>query len=116
MKNFKWIIISAVFVLLVFAPVFAVNVVPEWSVRLIDEKGQAIANARIDQWWKDYSYEFWTVEQHNDETLSSDEEGIVTFPARDIRVSAFQFVAAIIRDVVASINRHSSYGPYSHVL
>lgn len=116
MRNIKWIIIPALLAIMAFLPVFTVNVVPEWSLRLIGEDGQPVPNARVDQSWKDYSLEFWTVEQHVDHSVSSDADGIVRFPARDIHVSAFQIVAAKVRDVVVSINPHSGYGPHSYAL
>jgi hypothetical protein len=114
MRNIKWIIIPAVVVVLAFVPVFTVNVVPEWSLRLIGEDGQPVPNARVDQSWKDYSLEFFR-SRHFDESLSSDADGIVKFPARNIRVSVFQIVAAKIRGIVLLMDPHASYGPDSHV-
>ncbi len=115
MRQIKWIIIATAMTVVLFVPFFPVNVVPEWSLRLIGEDGQPAPNARVDQSWKDYSLEFWTVEQDTDHSMS-DAHGIVRFPARNIRVSAFQIVAAKIRDVVVSINPHSGYGPHSFAL
>jgi hypothetical protein len=97
-----------------FVPVIPVNVVPEWELRLIDESGQPVPNVRIDQSWKDYSLEFYSF-GHIDKSLSSDEQGIVRFPARNILVSISQIIAAKIVDVLTSISPHASYGPHSHV-
>ena len=116
MRNIKWIIIPALLAIMAFIPVFTVNVAPEWSLRLIGEDGQPVPNARVDQSWKDYSLEFWTVEQHVDHSVTSDADGFVTFPVRNIQVSPFEIIAAKIRDVVVSINPHSGYGPHSHAL
>ena len=114
MKKAKWLILVPIVFL--FLPLFSVNVVPEMSFRLISEDGQPFPNARVDQSWKEYSLEFWTVAQHYDHTIISDANGLVMFPPRNIQVSAFEIVAAKIRDVVVSIDPHSSYGPSSFFL
>ncbi len=115
MKKSRWLILFAVVLIALFIPVIPVNVVPEWPLRLVDESGQPVSNARIDQWWKDYTLEFWRW-PHVDESMSSDDQGIVRFPARNIRVSVAQFVVAKIVDVVTSINPHAGYGPHANVL
>ncbi|MEP7147791.1 MAG: hypothetical protein ABI857_02810 [Acidobacteriota bacterium] len=112
MRNIKWIIIALVLGFLSFVPVVTVNVVPEWSLRLVDETGEPVPNARVDQSWKDYSLEFF-LSRHFDESLSSDADGIVRFPVRDIQVSTIQMVAAKIRGIILRIDPHASYGPGS---
>lgn len=114
MRKLRWIVPVAILIAL-FVPLFPANVVPEWQLRLVDESGQPVPNVRIDQWWKDYSLEFWRG-LHTDESVSSDDEGVVRFPARNIRVSTFQVIAAKIVDVITSINSHASYGPYSFLV
>lgn len=113
MKKLKWLIPVAVFLIALFVPFFPVNVVPEWPLRLVDESGQPVANARVDQSWKDYSLEFFSF-GHIDESFSSDADGMITFPARNIRVSIAQVIAARIVDFITGINPHASYGPHSH--
>lgn len=98
MKKSKWLILVAVFFIALFVPIFPVEVVPEWSFRLVYEDGQPVPNARVDQTWKHYSLELWS-SRHTDQ-VTSDVNGMVTFPARSIRASAFQFVAACIRSVL----------------
>jgi len=114
MKKLKWLIIVSIFLIALFVPVMPVNVVPEWTLRLVDESGQSVPNARIDQSWKEYSLEFFRF-GHIDESLSSDGNGFVTFPARNIRVSVIQIIVAKIVDIITSINPHAGYGPQSHV-
>lgn len=114
MKKVKWLIPIAILIGLFFIPLFPVNVVPEWTLRLVDESGQPVPNARVDQSWKDYSLEFFR-SRHFDESLSSNADGIVTFPVRNIRVSAFQIVAAKIRGVLLIMDPHASYGADSHL-
>lgn len=101
--------------ILAVIPLFDVKVVPEWSLHLIDEGGQPVSNVRVEQTWKDYSVEFWTVAQHYD-YATSDASGLVTFPARNIQVSFFEIIAAKFRDTLASVDPHSSFGPKSFLL
>jgi hypothetical protein len=102
--------------ILFFIPVFPVVVIPEWNLLLVDTADRPVVDARIDQRWRDYSLEFWAAEEHLDETRSSDSEGVVTLPRRVIWVSGAEYLAAKLRNIVASANPHSSYGPHSYVL
>jgi len=97
-------------------PVFNVLVVPEWTFSLVDERNDPIINTRVDQRWLDYSLEFWRSSEHVDHTVASDANGNVQFPARTIRVSGIQILAAEIRDVVARIDPNAGYGPHAYVL
>lgn len=115
MRKTRWLILVAILIIGLFIPVITVTVVPETSFRLIGEDGRPFPNARVEQSWKEYSLEFWTVEQDVDYSVS-DVNGIVNFPARQIQVSVFQIIAAKIRDVVVSIDPHSGYGPHSFFL
>lgn len=114
MKKAKWIIPVTILLVILFVPLIRVTVVPEWSLHLVDENGQPVPNARVDQSWKEYSLEFFR-SRHLDESLSSDADGLVSFPARKIDVSSFQFVAAKVRSVLLIMDPHASYGPDSHV-
>ena len=114
MKKGKILGTALILVMLSFLPVFTVNVVPEWTLRLTDKGGNAVPNVRVDQTWKHYSLEFFEG-RHFDQTKSSDENGLVSFPARSIRVSAFSFAAAGIRSVLLRGHPHASYGPDAHV-
>lgn len=95
-------------------PVMDVEVVPEWSVVLKDSDDAVVAGAVVNEVWTHYSLEFWKG-QHYDKAVS-DEMGRISFPARSIRISILQLVAAKVRDVVASVNPHSSYGPDAYIV
>ena len=114
-KSVKWVLLFAILALL-FVPVFTVESVPSWSVRLIDEENNPVENANVDQVWKDFSLEFWRFEEHVNYENRSDSNGIVIFPARYIRISAMQFLAAKARDVIVTLNPHASFGPHSYIL
>jgi hypothetical protein len=115
MKKPKSLILIVVFLIALFVPVIPVNVVPEWELRLIDESGQPVPNVRVEQWWKDYSLEFWRW-PHSEESMPSNEEGVIRLPARNILVSISQIIAAKIVDVLTSISPHASYGPHSFLV
>ena len=114
MRKVKWLFPVAVFIIGFFIPLFPVDVIPPWTLQLVDENGQPVPNALVDQSWEDYSLELWS-ERHTDQA-TSDADGIVTFPIRRIRISAFQFVAGKVRGVLLIMNPHASYGPHAHVL
>lgn len=112
--RYKKLIIVAVVVML-FIPFFSFTIVPEWELLLVDEEGVAVSGVRIDNVWKDYSLEFWRGE-HSDRGLSCDSNGYIKLPSGEINISIFQHVTAKLRDLAASINPHSSFGPHSYIL
>ena len=100
--------------LITLIPWFSVELVPEWRLQVVDQTGDVVSDEMIRQTWKDYSLEFWTTSGH-EETKTTDKNGFVTFSARSIRVSLVEVIASSIRDTVARMNPHSSYGTSSTV-
>ena len=96
-------------------PFFTVQIVPEWHLRVADEKGQPLPGLVLTQRWRHYSLEFWRGEDHV-EDVTTDELGNVRFPERRISISGVQYLAAKARDLLVSWNPHSSRGPSSYVL
>jgi hypothetical protein len=114
-RNNKITIVIFIGLVLLVIPIFNHTIVPPWTFRLIDESGQPVSGVRVQQSWKDYSLEFWKGADHTDDSIVSDSDGTVVLPPRTIRVSMFELIAAQIRNVVASINPHSSFGSQSYI-
>lgn len=99
-----------------FLPLFTVQVVPEWEINFVDKEGDPVPSVFVDEVWRHYSLEYLYSAENVDSGLQSDESGFLRLPARIIKVSAFQIVSAPIRDLVAQIIPHSSFGPDGYVL
>lgn len=99
-----------------FVPLIPRVVVPEWKIQFVDEQGAPVPSVQVDQLWKDYSLEFWKAGENSDRLRQSGIDGILSLPAREIRVSLFQLGASKIRDAIMSINPHASFGPNSYII
>ena len=84
-------------------------VVPEWKVRIVDQKGVPLANTGVREVWQDYSSETRSHQQD----LVTDNDGYVSFPKRTIRSP---FVLRIIKSAINSLNPHHSSGPDAFVI
>lgn len=60
---------------------FEFMVVPEWTLRIIDQNSQRLRGNRVRESWCHYTLE----NQSQEEELLSDEDGYVQFPRRTIR-------------------------------
>lgn len=118
LSNNKKILIAFLIVLgiLLVLPLFPEVVVPQWAFRLVYENGESAKDISVEQAWKEYSLEFWRNEEHVAESEPSDDNGYITLPAREIQISLIQILLARIRNAVADINPHSSFGPHSYVV
>jgi hypothetical protein len=117
MRRVTVLIVSAIIILAgLFVPTVQVDLIPESSFRLAFGDGQPVSDVGLDQRWKDYSLEFWRNSEHVDHSVRSDVNGVVVLPARGIRVAAVQFLAAKIRDCIAALDPHASYGPHSYIM
>ncbi|MFT3743796.1 MAG: hypothetical protein QM785_05820 [Pyrinomonadaceae bacterium] len=96
-----------------FLPLFNTTTVPQWRVQFVRKDGSPISNTMIRQTWHDYSLDFFKEVQRD--TLSTDAFGTVEFPARIETRSAFGIALGRLRDLLASVNPHASYGNHSYV-
>jgi hypothetical protein len=86
--------------------------VPEWKVRVIDEKGAPIARIWVNQSWENYSLRPGKVYS---ETRYTDTDGWVDFPERTMRASLRRRAWGPIREVL-KLGIHASTGNHAMVL
>jgi hypothetical protein len=104
MKNMRvrgkliWTLILIVILASLLYP-YETTVVPQWTVKVVDEAGSPLAKVAVTEYWWDASVES---EDHHAESIS-DGKGYITFPRRTIRGS-------LIRRVVPLINRLNVHG------
>ena len=82
---------------------------PEWEVRVVDNRGEAIPSPEIEQTW---SYYFGAISKSSFEVLKGDESGRILLPKRTF--SAIRFTAWSSR-ALGILNVHSSFGPQASV-
>lgn len=68
--------------LLLFYP-FQTTIVPEWSLKVVDEEGVAVRDVNVTEHWQHFLLESLS---HEEQRLVQ-ENGAVSFPARTIRAS-----------------------------
>lgn len=95
-------------------PVRDVVVVPRWRVQIVTADFRPLSDEQVAQAWLEYSMEFWRLGEHVDHR-STDSEGFVEFPERRIRVSALEIALSNLRDLIASVNPHASYGTFAYI-
>ena len=109
----KWrFIISIVLVLFVGLCPYNTTVVPAWKLRIVDEKGQPYANIPATQAWKDYSLEL-TAGQNLD-TRSTNTDGYVEFPQREMSASVLQRIFKTILSALMTL-AHGGFGVQAYV-
>jgi len=109
MRNrLTWRLWVVVLVTLLFAVGIAYpfkrTTVPQWRVRVVDEKGGPMRGIAIRQTWQYYGLE----SQAHVQEIPSDADGYIQFPARIIGASILR--SGIAR-CVATLNVHASWGP-----
>jgi hypothetical protein len=122
MKVIQWItklsprwrkaLVSALLVLLIILLYpFKTTTVPEWNLRILDDRGAAVQGIKVTEHWQNYLLE---ASGHEDQRTTN-EEGHVGFPARTIR-------ASLLGRLVARIGKLGSHGvqgridPYGSVV
>jgi hypothetical protein len=102
-------IVAGVLITCAFLP-FERIVAPDWSVVVVDERGQPLVNAAVRESWQDYS-----VQNHgNEETVFTDMQGKAHFHARRIRKSEAAALSGCLSQIMQT-GVHASCGPHSHV-
>ena len=110
-KQKKLIVSGAVmasFVLLLFYP-FETTVVPEWTIRVVDETIKPVPNVVVREQWRNHSVEF---HGHNEDRIT-DNEGYVSFPRRTVRAS---LMFRVVGRAVMALNIHGESGPKASTL
>lgn len=111
-----WKVAVVVLVLVLFAGLYPykTTVVPAWKLRIVDEKGKPYAYMTATQAWKDYSLEIEAGQ--NLDTRSTNTDGYVEFPKREIRASVLKRVSLTLWSALMTL-AHGSTGvkAYIHV-
>ena len=94
-----WIVILIVMLAALLYP-YETTVVPQWTVRAVDEAGSPLGKVAVTEYWGDDSVES---DDHEAESIT-DDGGYVTFPRRTIRGSLIR------RGIVPFINRFNVHG------
>jgi hypothetical protein len=76
------VVFIVIALVLLFYP-FQTTIVPEWSLRVVDEEGAAVRNVNVTEHWQHFLLESLA---HEDVRQVS-ENGAVSFPERTIRAS-----------------------------
>lgn len=70
-------------VALLFVCPFQTTVVPQWTVRLVNESGTPVGGLEVSERWRHYSVE----SADHEETLRTNADGYVAFSRRSVRAS-----------------------------
>jgi len=114
MRRKTFIVIGAIaLVLFGLLYPFETTVVPTWKLRVIDEQGIPYEGLRVDEDWKHYSLEL--EEGTNGEERWTDQNGVVQFPRRTIRIG---IPGRLFRMTVTSLKRylHGSTGIHAYIM
>jgi hypothetical protein len=74
-------ILGILFAILVFP--FQTTTVPEWNLRVVDDAGAPVRDINVTEHWQDYMLE----PQGHEEVYPTDQDGRVSFNARNLRAS-----------------------------
>ncbi len=103
-------LVSLVLLLILLYP-FKTTTVPEWNLRILDDAGAAVRGIKVTEHWQNYLLE---ANGHED-SRTTNEEGRVDFPSRNIRASLLGRLVARI----GKTGRHGDPGridPYGSVV
>jgi hypothetical protein len=105
--NWKYIFLTVLVLALI---PFPTELIPEFSVKVVDEKNQTLPNINTEQSWRNYT--FFGV--GGNEERCTDANGIVTFPKRLLWASALSRTVFPLLSQVGTLV-HGSTGTISHV-
>jgi hypothetical protein len=80
----KQIVAAIIAALVLFLIPFPTELIPEWKLRVVDENNQPLANVKVVQSWKNYTFG-----DHGFDNGYADENGFVVFPQKQLWASAF---------------------------
>jgi hypothetical protein len=107
-RKFRGPIVIVIFLFTVFYP-FEIRIAPDWVARVIDENGQPVARAQVEETWQEYSLE--EVAHYDHRTTASD--GIVHFQPHTMRASFASRVSGCLHNFRRTV--HASCGASSWV-
>lgn len=107
------VIICVALLAAVFSYPFTSTVVPAWRMRIVEETGRPYAGIQINQSWKHYSLELEAGE--NGETRSTDRNGYVEFPERNLRMSLLSRIFRVTFTHASTI-LHGSTGITAYIM
>ena len=84
--------------LLLFYP-FQTTIVPEWSLKVVDEEGAAVREVNVTEHWQHFLLE----KSSHEDVRQVGDNGVVSFPVRNIR-------ASLVRRGLATIGRIQTDG------
>lgn len=90
----------ALILVFLFFP-FRVTVAPEWNVKVVDQHGDPVKDAYVQEFATN-----WTLDFRHNEAVCSDKDGTAQFPKRSVRAS---YMTRIL-ETVSKIGPHSSLG------
>src|SRR5260370_5923810 len=111
MSKSLWILIGSIFA---FAALFypaEVTLAPEWTVRIVDENGQALPSVSVREVWQHYSVE----QTSHEEDISTTADGTVHFPRRLLRTSHLSTIVGCVHQF-AQLGVHACCGPVAYVI
>jgi hypothetical protein len=109
------ILAALLFGLIFLLPIGKVKVMPEWPIQFVEENGEAARNQRIEQTWRDYSKQWFSVGSETDDTAMTDQNGFIVLPERHVRVSLLEYLLGSLKDVSPRLP-WGSYGTSSIVI
>lgn len=86
-------------------------IVPEWNVRVVDDRGAPVREIRVTEHWQDYLLE---AAGHED-ARTTNEDGRVGFPARSIRAGLVSRLLARMKKLTRSGNQART-DPYAAIV
>jgi hypothetical protein len=111
-RRTRFIVLAAIILIVLLYP-FETTVVPTWTLRVVDEEGLGYQGIRAVEHWKHYSLEI-EAGTHSEE-LRSDQNGVVSFPRRTIRMS---LVGRVLRTALTTALQlfHGSTGVRAYII
>lgn len=112
-KTTKIILVIVVVVLFIWLPAFPVSVVPETTIRVVDENNQPLSNVEVKQDWQHWSFES---ESHTDQNVTN-LDGFAAFSEKTIKISGLNYLFGKLGELASgTIAIHSSSGPFSNFI
>lgn len=91
MLSWKVILIIIAILILAVIPMFPITTAPEWKITAVLGTGGPAAAEDLVEVWQDYPFCFRECSDHN-ESATTDQNGVVVFPARSHRTSALRYL------------------------
>jgi hypothetical protein len=96
------VIIAAALLFVAFLYPFETTIVPQWTLRVIDDTGTPVREINVTEHWQNYLLE----SAGHEEVQTTNPDGSVTFGARTIRASMLRRLFSRI----TSVGKHSPEG------